>query len=167
MSRKSSHAKMSKKTTVFSNKKGIETAKNTMRKSQDAEGSDYGKRSDSAPKGKLKLLTHVSNRSSGQAVSEDAEEGESTDNENIVDLNLGDGTDRYHTAQSKRTSRTKTGIKKNKGIANTAGNKTEASKQLAAGWKIVNERLKDLEQLEKRNKSKLKFEVDKAFEMAK
>ena len=51
MSRKSSHAKMSKKTTVFSNKKGIETAKNTMRKSQDADGSDYGKRSDSAPKG--------------------------------------------------------------------------------------------------------------------
>ena len=51
MSRKSSHAKVSKKTTVFSNKKGIETAKNTLRKSQDADGSDYAKRSDSAPKG--------------------------------------------------------------------------------------------------------------------
>ncbi len=31
--------------------------------------------------------------------------------------------------------------------------KDVASKQLAAGWRIVNERLKDIEQLEKKNKS--------------
>ena len=42
-----------------------------------------------------------------------------------------------------------------------------ASQQLAAGWRIVNERLKDLQQLEKRNKSQVKYEVEKAFEMAK
>ena len=45
--------------------------------------------------------------------------------------------------------------------------KSLASQQLAAGWRIVNERLKDLEQLEKRNKSQVKYEVEKAFEMAK
>ena len=39
--------------------------------------------------------------------------------------------------------------------------------RLAAGWKIVNERLKDIEALERRNKSQIKYEVDKAFEMAK
>ena len=31
----------------------------------------------------------------------------------------------------------------------------------------MNERLKDLDALEKRNKSQIKYEVDKAFEMAK
>ena len=38
---------------------------------------------------------------------------------------------------------------------------------MAAGWRIVNERLKDIDALEKRNKSRIKYEVDKAFEMAK
>ena len=46
----------------------------------------------------MRLLSHVSHRTGGQAVSEDVGEGESEDDENIVDLNLGDGTDRYHTA---------------------------------------------------------------------
>ena len=38
---------------------------------------------------------------------------------------------------------------------------------MAAGWRIVNERLKDIDALEKRNKSQIKYEVDKAFEIAK
>jgi hypothetical protein len=52
---------------------------------------------------------------------------------------------------------------KNKKIA---ADKKNAEK-LAAGWRIVNERLKDIEMLEKRNKSQIKYEVEKAFEMTK
>lgn len=39
--------------------------------------------------------------------------------------------------------------------------------RLSAGWKIVNERLKDIKAIEERNKSQIKYEVDKAFEMTK
>ena len=42
-----------------------------------------------------------------------------------------------------------------------------SEKKLAAGWRIVNERLQDLKALEQRNKSQIKYEVDKAFEMSK
>ena len=49
----------------------------------------------------------------------------------------------------------------------TTNLRSSNAQKLAAGWRIVNERLKDIEQLEKRNKSQIKYEVDKAFEMAK
>ena len=35
------------------------------------------------------------------------------------------------------------------------------------GWKIIQERLQEIEALEARNRSQIKYEVDKAFEMAK
>ena len=41
------------------------------------------------------------------------------------------------------------------------------SDQMSAGWRMVNERLKDLQALEDRNKSQIKYEVEKAFEMTK
>ena len=81
----------------------------------------------------------------------------------IVDLTIGDHT-RIQRLTGKKKSR---GMRRNNTALNLVQGKQTAAKQLAAGWRIVNERLKDIEQLERRNHSRIKYEVDKAFEMAK
>ena len=74
------------------------------------------------------------------------------------------GKDDEHDINGKRRRSTAGRRKSNKGAPNQA---QKDSQKLAAGWRIVNERLKDIEALEKKNKSQIKYEVDKAFEMAK
>ena len=86
----------------------------------------------------------------------------------IVDLPIGpDGQmPREHPGSDFEQNRQKRkfSIKRTKTTTNL---RSSNAQKLAAGWRIVNERLKDIEQLEKRNKSQIKYEVDKAFEMAK
>ena len=63
--------------------------------------------------------------------------------------------------------RNRLNAKPQQSIINNLYNPNKHAKKISEAWQFINDRIAEIEAIERRNNSQIKYEVDKAFEMAK
>ena len=163
----------SKSRTIFAHKPGQPKNLHTN-KASETDMSDQARGTGNISKLGPKLLSQLSNESSeymsqkeekhrGGSGKQKAILSDSADSQvDLVEIPLGPRVECHFTTKSKKNEKANRSKTQKQNLQHITG-----ADQLATGWRHLNKRLKDLEQVEKRTKSQVKFEVDKAFEMVK